>query len=171
MSDDNSLFKMLGKFDQALKDLPPVDQWNPELSGHMDMIIKSNGDWVHEGDVIEKDKLSRLFSTIIRKEGGEYYLVTPVEKWRIIVEDQPFSAVLCEIHGGCFKIVTNMGEEVELLTPSQLVLDEHEAPKILIRKNLYARLNRPTYYEVISHAIEVNGQYFIQSNGEDFRVG
>ena len=67
---------------------PPLNKWQPELSGDIDIVIKSNGDWYHEGGKIERDSLVSLFASILRREqDGHYYLVTPVEKWRIQVEE------------------------------------------------------------------------------------
>jgi hypothetical protein len=165
------LSELLGKFDTSIGELPPVDSWTPELSGNMDMTIKANGDWVHEGDIIERDKLSRLFSSIIKNEGDDYFLVTPVEKWRIQVEDQPFTIALCEESDKGLTFITNMGEEISLIDPKQLLTDSgHEAPKILVRKNLYARLNRPTYYQIIELAKELDGKHYIESNGCHFYI-
>ena len=165
------LFELLGKFDNSIGELPPVDSWNPKLSGDMDIVIKPNGDWIHEGDLIEREKLSRLFSSIIKKEGADYFLVTPVEKWRIQVEDQPFTIVLCHAGEAELSFITNMGEEVVLCNKEQLILDDdHEAPRLLIRNNLYARLNRATYYQVVAQAKEHGDRYFIESNGNRFYI-
>ena len=75
--------------------LPPVEAWNPSLSGDMDLRIAKDGTWWHQGAPIQRLALVRLFSTILRHdEDGEYYLLTPVEKWRIQVDDAPlFSGV------------------------------------------------------------------------------
>lgn len=68
---------------------PMLAQWNPPLSGDIDIEIDVNGQWWHEGSPIKRDRIARLFSSIIRREGDDYFLVTPVEKWRIKVANLP----------------------------------------------------------------------------------
>ena len=69
---------------------PPVEQWDPPLSGEIDIRILADGSWLHEGEPIRREALVRLFASILRREDdGAYYLVTPVEKWRITVELHP----------------------------------------------------------------------------------
>ncbi|PNK60475.1 DUF1285 domain-containing protein [Psychrobacter sp. FDAARGOS_221] len=76
------------------RSLPPVDKWQPEVEADMDLLIKANGEWWHEGDQITRQSLVDLFSTVLWREGTdeapEYFLKTPVEKLRIQVEDVPF---------------------------------------------------------------------------------
>ena len=166
-----SLFDQLGRFENPLTDLPPVDKWTPDLSGHMDMTIKSNGDWVHEGGIIKRQKLSRLFSSILKKEGEDYFLLTPIEKWKITVEDQPFVVVLMEEQDGAITLITNMGDEITLGADCMLEVDDHEAPKVLVRKNLYARLSRTVFYQMADAAKGEGGIYFIVSQGQKIKLG
>lgn len=77
-------------------DLPPVEHWDPPLSGDIDIRIARDGTWYHEGAAIERPALVRLFAGLLKREGDEYFLVTPVEKWRIQVEDAPFVLVVLE---------------------------------------------------------------------------
>ena len=80
--------------------LPPVEDWRPEYCGEMDMTIRRDGSWWHEGTRIARERLVRLFSTILRKDAdGETYLVTPGEKIRIRVEAAPFLAVRIDAEG------------------------------------------------------------------------
>ena len=79
--------------------LPPVDQWNPPFCGDLDMRIARDGTWFYMGTPIGRPELVRLFSTILRKDGDSYVLVTPVEKVGITVEDAPFIAVDFEATG------------------------------------------------------------------------
>src|SRR5689334_11548651 len=72
--------------------LPPVHLWNPAHSGEIDIVIRPDGSWWHEGARISREALVRLFSTVLRKDPDGYWLVTPVEKMRIKVEDAPFLA-------------------------------------------------------------------------------
>ncbi|MEQ9317472.1 MAG: DUF1285 domain-containing protein, partial [Henriciella sp.] len=80
--------------DPSGRNLPPVETWNPERSADIDMEIRADGSWWHEGGEIKRDRLVRLFSTILRRdEDGSYWLVTPYEKVVVHVEDAPFIAV------------------------------------------------------------------------------
>jgi hypothetical protein len=78
---------------EADRKLPPVDQWNPEFCGDIDIRIARNGSWYHEGRPFLRPSLVRLLSSILKREGDDYFLVSPVEKMRIQVEDVPFIAV------------------------------------------------------------------------------
>ena len=73
--------------------LPPVHLWRPEHCGEIDIVIRRDGVWMHEGSPISREALVRLFSTVLRKDPDGYHLVTPVEKMKIAVEDLPFRAV------------------------------------------------------------------------------
>ena len=85
---------------EAGEGLPPVEKWHPEYCGEMDMVIKRDGSWWHEGSRITRDRLVRLFSTILRKDDdGIHYLVTPVEQIAIKVEVAPFIATRVDIVG------------------------------------------------------------------------
>src|SRR5690349_5215721 len=72
---------------------PPVHLWNPPRVGEIDIVIRKDGSWVHEGGVIGREALVRLFSTVLRRDPDGVYLVTPHEKLKIRVEDAPFVAV------------------------------------------------------------------------------
>ena len=141
------------------KKLPPLERWHPPLSGELDMRIARDGTWYHEGAPIQRQNLARLFSTILRREDdGCYYLVTPVEKWRIQVEDAPFVAVLLEVSDKgakqqALRFTTNLGDvvtggpehpiEVEYATP-----DGEPAPYVQVRAQLRALLSRPVFLEL-----------------------
>jgi len=77
----------------AAKGLPPVHLWNPPFCGDLDMRIASDGTWFYMGTPIGRPALVRLFSTILKRENGKHFLVTPVEKVGIRVDDAPFLAV------------------------------------------------------------------------------
>src|SRR5260221_6779559 len=92
--------------------LPPVHLWNPAHSGEIDIVIQRDGAWRHEGAIISRDALVRLFSTVLRKDPDGYWLVTPVEKLKITVEDAPFVAVRVDPDGGTLQVLTNVRDEV-----------------------------------------------------------
>lgn len=165
--------------------LPPVDHWNPPLSGDMDMRISRDGVWYHEGRAIQRDSLVRLFSTILRRDNdGEYYLLTPVEKWRIQVDDAPFLAVLMEVQGrGEEQILifqTNVGDRVVAGAEHAIEVeydkpDDEPAPYIHIRGRLRALISRSVFWELAELAVEktINGQscYGVYSQGLFFVLG
>ena len=90
-SDANDLAERVKK--ATPKGPPPVHLWNPPFSGDLDMQIKRDGSWFYEGTPIKRPELVRLFASILKLEEGRYYLVTPVEKVGLTVEDAPFVAI------------------------------------------------------------------------------
>src|SRR5690606_30609226 len=96
--------------------LPPVHKWNPPFCGDLDMRIARDGTWFYMGTPIGRERLVRLFSTVLRHdEDGKYYLVTPVEKVGITVDDAPFLAVAMKVEGQGreqqLTFTTNVGDE------------------------------------------------------------
>ncbi len=175
-SNISSLTAQLGKFDEVINALPPISDWNPELSGVMDMRIKKDGGWWHEGELIKRDKLTRLFSSILKKEEDEYFLVTPVEKWQIQVDDKPFVVQLAEVveKGGqkVITLMTNVGDVIELNSVNRLYLDNEGLPFVEVRSGLMARLHRNVYYQLAEFAIEnEQGQFVVNSAGENHTLG
>ena len=168
------------------KKLPPLERWHPPLSGELDMRIARDGTWYHEGTPIKRQNLARLFSTILRREDDNcYYLVTPVEKWRIQVEDAPFVAVLLEVSDKgtiqqALRFTTNLGDvitagpehpiEVEYAAPGG-----EPAPYVHVRARLRALLSRPVFLELteLGEEREVDGKplYGVWSQGVFFPLG
>ena len=171
-----SLATQLGKFDEFTNSLPPIEKWTPELSGEMDMRIKKDGGWWHEGELIKRDKLTRLFSSILKKEGGEYFLVTPVEKWQIQVDDLPFMVQLAEsskkAKQSIVTLMTNVGDVIELNSINTFSLGDTGLPYIEVRNGLMARLHRNVYYQLANLATEEEkGQFVISSGGTGHVLG
>ena len=162
------------------KKLPPVHDWNPELNGDMDIRIARNGIWFHEGVAIKRDKLVRLFSTILRREGDDYYLLTPVEKWRIQVDDAPFIATLLEVTGvgeaQSLSMTTNVGDHflVDAQHPINVEIDpvtEEPSPYILVRDGLNAMISRSIFYELVNLGVEKSGHIGVYSDKAFFSLG
>ncbi|SFR45407.1 hypothetical protein SAMN05216203_0453 [Marinobacter daqiaonensis] len=167
------------------KGLPPIEQWNPELSGDIDILIARDGTWFHEGEPMQRETIPRLFSTILRREDdGEYYLVTPVEKWRIQVEDTPFLAHTLEVEGEgemqLLGVTTNLGEHVVVGADHPLEVGAYDSdstprPVVHVRRGLEARLTTAAYYELADLLVEETtdeGKTLgIWSNGQFFEVG
>ena len=92
--------------------LPPVHLWNPANCGEIDIRIRPDGTWLHEGTPIGRPALVRLFSTVLRKDEDEIWLVTPAEKLKIRVDDAPFVAIGLEAADDELRFVTNVGDVV-----------------------------------------------------------
>src|SRR5580700_2156378 len=144
--------------------LPPVHLWNPAHCGEIDIVIKRNGLWFHEGTPIGREALVRLFSTILRKDPDGFHLVTPVEKMRITVEDAPFVAVrvdpLRDAAGRpVLRFLTNVGDEVDAgpENPIRVEIDSDTGeprPYVHVRRGLEALIARPVFYELAELAEE-----------------
>ncbi len=182
--DPKRLAEQVKSVSQEADDLPPIEKWHPELSGDIDIQIARDGVWWHEGTPIQREAIGRLFSTILRREDdGEFYLVTPVEKWRIQVEDTPLLAHTLEIKGKgeqqVVQVTTNVGETVDLGPDHPLVVgsypDGSPRPVVRIRRGLEARLVTAAYYELADCLVEnsANGanRLGIWSSGVFFEVG
>ncbi|MBL8773149.1 MAG: DUF1285 domain-containing protein [Phenylobacterium sp.] len=159
--------------------LPPVHLWNPAHSGEIDIVIKSDGRWVHEGAVISREALVRLFSTVLRKDPDGYWLVTPVEKMRVTVEDAPFVAVRVDREGDALTFTTNVGDVVEAGPENPLrvetAADGEPRPYVHVRRGLEALVTRPVFYELVEMAQEretPQGPVLeVASNGASFALG
>ncbi|RDC72098.1 DUF1285 domain-containing protein [Rhodovulum sp. 12E13] len=163
--------------------LPPVHLWNPQDCGDLDMEIRADGTWFHEGTPIGRPGLVRLFSTILRKEGAKYFLVTPVEKVGIRVEDAPFVAVDADIAGeGRAQAVTfrtNVGDSVTA-GPDRPVRVERAPetgeprPYVLVRADLEALIDRKTFYRLVEagdhHEVDGESWFGLWSGGAFFPV-
>lgn len=151
---------------QQKNSLPPVDKWNPKFCGDIDMKIMRNGKWFYMGTEIKRPAMVKLFSGILRLDSDNfYYLVTPVEKVRISVEDAPFIAtsLISENKDNINHLyfITNVNEKI-LLTknnPLEIKIDnktEEPSPYIFVRKNLKALISRSVFYELIELATKKN---------------
>ena len=165
--------------------LPPVHLWNPAHCGEIDIVIRKDGVWFHEGTPIGREALVRLFSTVLRKDPDGIYLVTPVEKMKITVEDAPFVAVRVdraknESGGDALKFLTNVGDVVEA-GPDNVIRVEMNPetgephPYLHVRRGLEALIARPVFYELVEMAEERDTpdgpQLGVESNGAWFPVG
>ena len=159
--------------------LPPVHLWNPAHCGEIDIVIKKSGLWFHEGSPIGREALVRLFSTVLRKDPDGIYLVTPVEKMKITVEDAPFVAVRVDRMDGALKFLTNVGDEVEAGPENAIRVevdpDGAPHPYLHVRRGLEALIARPVFYELVEMAEEretpEGPRLEVASNGVWFPVG
>jgi len=139
--------------------IPPVHLWNPRHCGEIDIVIRRDGLWFHEGSPIGREALVRLFSTVLRKDPDGFHLVTPVEKMRITVEDAPFIAVRVDRVGEDLVFQTNVGDAVTAGPDNAIRVQQDPAtgeprPYIHVRRGLEARIARPVFYELVELAEE-----------------
>lgn len=156
--------------------LPPVHLWNPAHCGEIDIVIRRDGVWMHEGSPIGRAELVRLFSTVLRKDPEGYCLVTPVEKLAIRVEDLPFRAVTLARDDGRLTFTTDVGDVVEAGTEHPIVVETdmttgEPAPRLHVRRDLWARIARPVFYELVELAKVADGRLTVESGGEAFALG
>ena len=160
--------------------LPPVHLWNPAHCGEIDIVIRRDGLWFHEGSPIGREALVRLFSTVLRKDLDGFHLVTPVEKMKITVEDAPFIAVRVDREGEALRFVTNVGDEVEAGPDNAIRVEMNPLtgeprPYLHVRRGLEARIRRPVFYELVEMAQEretpEGPRLGVWSNGAWFPVG
>ena len=138
--------------------LPPVHLWNPPDCGDLDIRIARDGTWFYLGTPIGRPELVRLFSTILRKDGDRFVLVTPVEKVGITVDDAPFVAVDFSVEGSgpdqTLQFVTNL-DDTAIAGPDNPIRVERDpetgepSPYILIRADLEALIDRKSFYRLV----------------------
>ena len=175
---------LISRATRAGKGAAPVERWNPEFCGDLDMEIKQDGTWFYLGTPIGRMPLVQLFSTVLRKdEDGRTYLVTPVERVGIRVVDAPFIAVEMNMSGsGNDQVITfrtNVGDVVAAGPDHPLrFVDEDETgglkPYVLVRGRLEALVGRPVMYELVGHGeeIEIGGEtmFAVRSKGAVFPI-
>lgn len=164
--------------------LPPVERWEPPFCGDLDMEIKADGTWFYMGTPIGREPLVRLFSTVLRKdEDGKTYLVTPVEKVGIGVEDAHFVAVEMSVTEEAGESVltfrTNVGDVVEAGPEHplrfEIVGDNHELkPYLSVRGRLEALVSRAVMYDLVERGevaeIEGKAMFAVRSRGAVFPI-
>ena len=143
------------------KSVPPVESWNPPYCGEIDIHIKANGDWFHEGSLFKRLPLVKMFASVLIKEVNngvdEYFLVTPVEKVKIQVDDAPF--MLTQWHWldekeTVMQVRTNLDDEFILDEEHPLLVNENGDLYVTVRRNLMAKVHRNVYYQWADIAIE-----------------
>lgn len=164
--------------------LPPVKSWHPEHVGEMDLIIDDQLQWFHEGAAFQRQSLIKLLASVLRKDGDDYYLVTPVEKMRITVKDVPFAIISMlenkQSAQPAYSLVTNTEEIIHLDDSATWQLREFQSggetlklPYVEVRDDLWARITRPVYYQMAALAEEAedgSGDIFLTSGGITFAL-
>jgi hypothetical protein len=156
--------------------VPPVESWNPPYCGEIDIQIKANGDWFYGGSVIKRLPLVKLFASVLIKEVNknvdEYFLVTPVEKVKIKVDDAPFLLTQwrwLDADEKIMQVSTNLDDEFLLDAEHPLTVTESGDLYVTVRRNLLAKVHRNVYYQWADIAQEVvtkNGTELILSSAD-----
>ena len=158
--------------------------WNPRQQGEIDIRIAADGNWFHEGRRFQRDAMVKLFAGILRREDSDYYLVTPVEKLRIQVDDAPFVANRVDRvddNGQTAIVFTiNTGERIVVDTAHAIRVDidveTHEPrPYVHFRDGLEALISRSAFFDLLNLAHEFTrdgGRYLaVTSMGQEFELG
>ncbi|MFI8479013.1 DUF1285 domain-containing protein [Pseudomonas sp. NPDC078700] len=177
----NDLLSQIPKSEK--KGLPPVHLWNPEFCGDIDMRIARDGTWFYMGTPIGRKPMVKLFSTIIRRDGDDYVLVTPVEKVGIRVDVAPFVAIALAVEGEgetqVLRFTNNVDDEfvADAEHPIRVELDsktQEPTPFVRVRTNLEALIHRNVFYQLVELAVPkaIDGQNWlgVWSSGEFFRI-
>lgn len=140
------------------RSIPPLEKWYPEYCGEMDLVIKANGEWWHEGRPIRRQKMVDLFAKILWKEQDDYFLKTPVEKIKIQVEDAPLliSAVdQVEIDGKQYLQMTTQNQDVFVIDAEHPIYMREFAgemrPYVKVRYELEALVQRNVFYHLVNY--------------------
>lgn len=171
--------KSLDSIQQQVKrrnfDSPPLHLWHPALSGDIAINIDAEGRWFHEGSPIQRESLVRVFASILRREeDGEYYLVTPVEKWRITVALHPLIvtdiAVQEEGARAYLQATLNTGKTVPINAQHALFLEPAvgDVAALQLDHGLSALLSRAAWYRLVDMAVEREGVPTIISGDYQF---
>jgi hypothetical protein len=153
------------------KGLPPVERWNPPFCGDIDMRIATDGTWFYQKTPIGRPALVKLFASVLKREGDKYFLVTPVEKVGIVVEDVPFLAVEMQIVGAEHRLLpdspgadvlrfrTNVDDFVDVGPghPFRFDLDAATGglkPYLHVRRELWAKVTRALFYDLVERGEE-----------------
>jgi len=158
------------------RSLPPVHLWHPAHCGDIDIVIRADGTWMHEGSPIGRMELVRLFSTILRLDPDGYHLVTPGEKLKITVQDLPFRAVAMERDADGLIFTTDVGDRTRAGPDHPIVVDTdpatgEPAPRVHVRAGLEARIVRSVFYDLVEAAQTRDDRLQVESGGVWFSLG
>jgi hypothetical protein len=166
---------------EARKGPPPVHLWNPPFCGDIDMRIAADGTWFYQKSPIGRLALVKLFASVLKREGDRHYLVTPVEKVGITVDDAPFMAVELKAEQGprgqVLDFRTNVDDWVAA-GPEHVLRFEVDAdngglkPYLHVRRDLWAKVTRALFYDLVERGEEreIGGKamFGVASDGEFF---
>jgi hypothetical protein len=172
----------------AQKGSPPVHLWNPPFCGDLDMRIATDGTWFYLKTPIGRPALVKLFASVLKREGDKYFLVTPVEKCGIVVDDAPFLAVELKVEQGddgqgeraqVLHFRTNVDDWVACGRDHALRFEPERAtgglkPYLHVRRDLWAKVTRALFYDLVELGEErdIDGKrmFGVVSTGEFFAM-
>jgi len=161
------------------KKLPPVHQWNPDISSGIDIQIKRNGDWYYQGSLIQRPSMVRLFSKVLRRDGDSYFLVTPVEKLQVIVDDAPFTAISMDVlfdKDKQYLVFTNNVSDKTIAGKNNPIFINYycesgqPSPYVEVRDGLNALIVRSVYFQLAEQCVVRAGYYCVWSDGQFFKL-
>ncbi len=163
---------------EGYNNFPPVELWNPALCEGQEFYIDREGEWFYNKSPIKNKKLLNLFSTVLRKDKNEYFLVTPVEKVPVKVELAPYKIIDFEVNDEKVKLITNLNFQFILDKTNTTRLINHNdslIPLVNVRSNIEGFFNRNTYYKLVDLALEKefidNNFLYIPSNQINHIIG
>lgn len=160
--------------------IPPVENWDPDFCGDSDMRILRSGQWLHQNTPIGRENLVKLFASVLKREGDDYFLVTPVEKLAISVDITPFVIVDMQVvqqHPQQIQLTTNLGEQFLLDNAHPLTIkqqNDEQLALVVVRRNLEAVINSSTFMQLceLAQQDETNPEHwYIESCNEKFALG
>ena len=138
------------------RSIPPLDQWHPKHCGAMNLKVKANGEWWHEGQLIKRQSMIDLFSTVLWKEDGKFYLKTPVEQIEIEVEDEPLfvnQVDQVEINQQTFLQLTTTTQDVVIVDQEHPIFmrefDGELRPYVHVRFGINALIQRASFFHLV----------------------
>src|SRR6476659_5687396 len=165
------------------KGLPPVERWNPPFCGDIDMRIGTDGTWFYQKTPIGRPALVKLFASVLKREGEKYFLVTPVEKVGIVVDDAPFIAVEMNTSGGnngrVLQFRTNVDDWISAGPGHALRFEPQPKtgglkPYLHVRRDLWAKVTRALFYDLVAlgeeRDVEGKMMFGVMSGGEFFAM-
>lgn len=156
--------------------LPPIEKWHPTIEGEIDIVIDNNMHWHHEGTAFTRLKLMKLLAGLLRKEGEDYFLVTPTEKMRITVSDVPFEIIALAFapeSNAVATLITNTEDIIKLEHEDQWQLRQYDntlIPYVKVRDELWARVNRAVFYQMVNLAKQDSEHFYFTSNNQSFAL-
>ena len=150
---------MIEQLVKHAQQLPDYDlaAWKPVFKGDMDLTIAADGTWHHQGAAILNKKIMQLFGRLLQRQSdGDYWIITPVEAFRITVEDLPFMIIAADyVHQkgiGLWQFTSNTGDLINLSQANQLLVtfdsEQQPKPKLCVRDGLWGRINRSVFYQL-----------------------
>ena len=138
------------------RSIPPLDQWHPKHCGAMDLKVKANGEWWHEGQLIKRQSMIDLFSTVLWKEDGRFYLKTPVEQIEIEVEDEPLfvnSVEQIQLEGLHYIQLSTTTQDVVIVDQEHPIFmrefDGELRPYVHVRFGINALIQRASFFHLV----------------------